>query len=181
MSENCDSWLKSIDISNIPSSKLILISGWVKTTADWSATTFTRSNAEFEVSVGAGASVIGSLDVAGGLQTEIDGPVIPRCGEHAPEATPHLPLPSPPKFDQCIFLRSYNVKHRSFLDRIRILRAGAGPDVLPDQRDANSGRGGSAVRVGDNSEDVEMVDDMVSVLNQLIMNACPSYYFVDIK
>ena len=132
--------------------KPVLIYGTMKTTADWTATTFTTTGGRFTATIGGGATGIGGVTASISRQNSIHGPVVNRVGLYA-----HDKIPQNAQFDQCIYVRSCHVKHRRWFK----LLAGAGPDQLPDQRDANSGQGGPAVEAGYGQGEVEVSDSMV--------------------
>lgn len=148
------SWCKyAADVAAV---KLVLIYGTMKTTADWTATTFTTTGGKFTASIGGGVPGAGGVSTLISRQNSIHGPVVNRVGLYA-----HDQRPSDAEYDQCVFVRSCHVKHRRNAWRNLFMRAGAGPDQLPDQGDANTGQGGSAVGVDDGQDDVVMTDNVV--------------------
>ena len=139
--------------------KPVLVRGWIKTTADWTATTFTSTGGKFTATIGGGVPGAGSVTAAITHQNAVEGPVMNRVGLYA---LGNRPANAP--FDQCIFIRTCQVKRRQRLWEF-IMRGGAGPDQLPDQRDANAGQGGPAVQADDDHHgDMSMTDVTVSYL-----------------
>ena len=119
--KNYHSWLRCI--ADMPSGvRPVLVSGWVKTTPDWMAATFTSSRQRRTLTVDRASLT----SVAA-----VEGPVLSRTGLYA---RTDRPLDS--KADQCIFVTCCYVKFRlgkklsSFF-----MRAGAGP------QDPSNGRG----------------------------------------
>lgn len=148
-------------ISDLPNHKILLVRGWVKTTADWAATTFIKSNTEVELSLGAGAPAAASVQGSVSWRSEEKGPVMHRMGIYADDPrNNNLQRPANAEFDQCIFVRCCHVKHRNFWANF-IMRGGAGPDVLPDQQDANFGLDGPATSAADIDGDMDIGDEEV--------------------
>lgn len=93
--------------------QIIFISGWVKTSATWTATVFTRSNTKLK----AGAS--GLVGGAGGFKVEYrrrtssSGLKIIRNGSSAHDAGSQDN--DEIRKDQCIFLSYYSIKKRPLL------------------------------------------------------------------
>ena len=116
------------------------------------------------------ASVEGSLPGAGSVIGKIaqhksaHGPVESRIGIYArnerPEDAP---------YDQCVFIRTCQAKRRPW---DFLMRGGAGPDQLPDQREADAGRGGPAVQAKSDSNDMSTADATVSRLLFGSMGGC---------
>ena len=141
------------------STKLVLGRGWVKTTADWMATTFASSGSKFTASAGTSIPGAGSITGTVAQHKSTHGPVMNRVGIYA-----HDSCPENAPYDQCIFMQTCQVKRRQQI-RNFLMRGAAGPGQLPDQRDANAGQGGPALQTNVDSGDVSTTDITVSRLH----------------
>ena len=107
--------------------RIILVRGWVKTSPNWTVTTFTNHGAKLMASLDAqGASII-SAGISASTEHVTEGPVVSRSGSAV--GSDSVPMTQ----DQCVFLKYYSVKLRRWW-RSKI-EANAGPHELP-------GRGG---------------------------------------
>ncbi|EKM58764.1 uncharacterized protein PHACADRAFT_72830, partial [Phanerochaete carnosa HHB-10118-sp] len=113
---------------------IILVRGWVKTSANWKATTFCNSKTRVHGSVDVEA---GSYVSAGGDYSKsrsVSGLKLSRKGTAFASSTQVEDIGSE---NQCVFLSRYMMKYR--LGLFPKLRAAAGYHQLPDDRDGRSG------------------------------------------
>lgn len=119
----------ALGLGSLGAEHILFVRGWIKTSADWSATAFTHSGGEVTIALDAGGS-----PASAGLKYlhghESKGPVVPRNGRLVGKADSGQHTN-----DQCVFLRYYMLKKRLvFQDK---LVAGAGPNDLSGYRDAD--------------------------------------------
>ncbi|EKM58887.1 uncharacterized protein PHACADRAFT_248999, partial [Phanerochaete carnosa HHB-10118-sp] len=136
---------------DIKQEDLVVVSGWVKTTADWAETAFsntsTRSSGSLEGHVGGVARV----EVGGSYTSSVMGPKMHRHAEHYSSKTfgSHS---AEFRRDQCIFLKYYKVLRRLLLPPKLV--AGAGYHRLPDLGDGRGASKGEGVAL----EELEDLD-----------------------
>lgn len=103
--------------------RIILVRGWVKTSPDWTVTTFTNHGAKILASLDAQGGSIVSAGITASTEQMTEGPVVSRSGRAVSSANPQATQ------DQCVFLKYYSVKLRRWW--FPKLEANAGPDELP--------------------------------------------------
>ena len=128
---------------------LIVVSGWVKTDADWAAVAFSNTSTSYSASVeGHAAGVIG-LELSHSRASSVAGPKRHRQGQnYSLKSLSSSPADS--AHDQCAFLKRSMVRRR--LGIVRKVVAGAGYYQPPGHDDDRSTAGGVGV-IADEYED----------------------------
>ena len=114
---------------------IIFVSGFVKTTM-WAAAAFSNNNDKSELLISGGCfvpSASGEFRVS--ISRGVNASVASRVGPQGRVSTWNDDANRYFKFDQCIFLNYYKMKSRGMLRRPGVMRAAAGPHILPDQYD----------------------------------------------
>lgn len=153
-----DSWyayVRDVLGHRVEQENLVVVSGWVKTEADWAAVAFSNTNASTSVSVKGHAGGVAGIQMGGERTSSVTGPKMHRHGEHYSEHASG-PRPTDAKRNQCVFLRRLMVHKRLMLPRKIV--AGAGYHRLPGPE---YGRGASR-QEGVMAQEVEELDDINS-------------------
>ncbi|GJE97233.1 WD40 repeat domain-containing protein [Phanerochaete sordida] len=155
---------------------LVMISGWVKTEANWAAAAFASTHVSSSVSLSGQAGGVASVSTGASRATSMTGPTMHRHGEAFLEGSADTTLQH--ATDQCVFVKRYKVRHRmAFLRRIV---AGAGNHQLP--RSSGGGTLGEMkleareeeyVGCSCEDDDGESTDDPVDVLLGYIFETSP--------
>jgi hypothetical protein len=125
------------ELALVEAKKILFVRGWVKTSADWTATAFTRSGSRWKTSFNAEVGSAGSLGVEYMNKHAVEGPVVTRYGSVTRAQRKDDSIKD--SQDQCVFLKYYSVKHRKWLpDK---LEANADPHRLPDPAPDEAGTG----------------------------------------
>ena len=138
MLQNYTAWLifaRQILDHDIQLRDLVLVSGY-DLTADWATATFADRSKDSSITFQVGSPYLGSVEVNMWGEWSTSAQISHRCGpqpltpprhtvhcdneheDHVPHAI------KPPLFDQCIFIRSFRVKERSYLLPATIKAAG---------------------------------------------------------
>lgn len=123
---------------DIEEDDIVVISGWVKTKADWAVNAFSNTSTSSKGSFDIHASGIAGAQAGFEHSRSTTGPKMHRHGVHYSE-TVSCSSPTEAEHNQCIFLKYYKVQRRLIGLPPKII-AGAGYHQLPD---AGDGRGGS--------------------------------------
>ena len=131
---------------------VFLVSGWVKTSADWAAMAFSSFVSKHYASVQGQAGRFVGLELFRSRTRVQSGPKLHRQGSIYPrkEGTNPADLDQ----DQSIFLKRYKLKRRFII--LKTIVAGAGYDRLPDHRHGLDGDIASVA--GDRASDADMED-----------------------
>ncbi|EKM58869.1 uncharacterized protein PHACADRAFT_136010 [Phanerochaete carnosa HHB-10118-sp] len=174
---NHDSWYRyARDVlgHRVKREKLIMVSGWVKTEADWAATAFCNTSVKSGASLGGNVFGVAGAEMGGSSTSSLTGPKMHRNGEHYTTNTSIAP-PMAAKRDQCVFLRCYKILWR--LGVLPKVVAGAGYDQLPDPGDARGASAGEGV-IARGEEDAHQptrhqseVSDPLDILLDYILEA----------
>ncbi|EKM58892.1 uncharacterized protein PHACADRAFT_88567 [Phanerochaete carnosa HHB-10118-sp] len=143
---NYDKWyeyVKRVLNQDIKQENIVVISGWVKTEADWAAAAFSNSSSSFSGSLKgrAGGGALGA-EVGGTYASSVSGPKMHRHGkrdmrQHGKRKSKNT------KPDQSVFVKQLKVLKRLILPWKVV--AGAGYDRLPDRREERDDLGGVPV------------------------------------
>ncbi|GJF00742.1 WD40 repeat domain-containing protein [Phanerochaete sordida] len=121
-----------------------MVSGWVKTEADWATAAFSNMSSSAGVSLDGQAGGAARIRVSGSYTYSAAGPMMERQGCHYAQSTPtvHNNHSRCRTKDQCVFIKRYMVRRRFYF--MRTIVAGAGYHDLP--RGDNGNDGGSYIK-----------------------------------
>ena len=138
---------------DVSSEDVVLISGWVKTSADWAATTFSNLVSRHYASLQGKAGRFVGLELFRSRTRALSGPKMHRQGSKYSRSKGKKRAEMDQ--DQSIFLKRYKLKRRLVI--LKAIVAGAGYDRLPDHDRGGAAGEGLTVRarVPDEDEDNE--------------------------
>ena len=143
-------YLRDVLGQDISSGEVVLISGWVKTSADWAAAAFSNFVSKHHAAIQAQASQFVGFELFRSRMRAQSGPKMHRQGVKYPRGKGRTLAEL--ERDQSIFLQRYKLKRRLVI--LKTIVAGAGYDRLPDH-----GRGGdSGERLHANREESDDSD-----------------------
>lgn len=116
--------------------EIILVSGWVKHSADWAATAFSSSSLRHFASLQGSLGKLVGLELFRSRTRVQSGPRMHRQGS----AYPRPPEDMLTEKDQCMFLKRYKIESR--LKVLKTIVAGAGHPALPKDGEGGVGEGG---------------------------------------
>ncbi|EKM59084.1 uncharacterized protein PHACADRAFT_249277, partial [Phanerochaete carnosa HHB-10118-sp] len=141
---NHDKWyayVKGVLGQDIKPEAIVVVHGWVKTEADWTAAAFSNTSTSSSVSLEGQVGGVAGLDMGTSHTSSMTGPTMQRQGEYLEDTS--IPRPVETKRDQSVFVRRLKMRRRfGFLKKIV---AGAGYHQLPDPGDAKGASGGGVV------------------------------------
>ena len=129
---------------------IILVTGWSKTSPDWKAVAFTRSDTSYNASLGANALGVVGAEVRGTRSLELEPPTIHREGALYSRASSSPTDAGESSEDQCVFVKRLMAKWRG----LRIV-AGAGYHQLWRDGVEGGGAGGGGDMAVEDEEDDE--------------------------
>lgn len=132
---------------------IVVISGWVKTEADWVVAAFSNTSTSSSGSVEAHAGGVAGFKAEGSHTTSVTGPKMHRHGERYLESASGAGL-ADAKRDQSVFVKRLKVRRRFVVWRKVV--AGAGYHRLPEPGDAR----GASGEEGITAREVEDVDEL---------------------
>ncbi|GJE94334.1 WD40 repeat domain-containing protein [Phanerochaete sordida] len=132
-------YVRDVLKQRIDDEEIVLIGGWVRTSADWATMAFSKQAKKHSASLkGQGGGLLG-LEIFGSRMRAQSGPSAHREGSKYPRAK-HGGADAAFDEDQSIFLTRYKIKRRFGV--VKMLVAGAGYHTLPrDSRDDDDGDG----------------------------------------
>ncbi|EKM51448.1 uncharacterized protein PHACADRAFT_102964 [Phanerochaete carnosa HHB-10118-sp] len=149
---HCDRWYayaRNEIYQDIKQEDIVVVSGWVKTTADWATVAFSNTSTSSSASLEGRVGGIAGAAVGGSHSRSMTGPRMERQASNFP--------PAEAKRDQCVLLRRYKIRKR--LVFLKKVVGGAGYDQLPSPDDE---QGASRVGVAAwEDEDEETADILV--------------------
>lgn len=133
--KNYESWkhyaTETIGLILEGAEKVVLVRGWVKTSADWTVTAFTSHGSKWTTSFDAqGGAVPVSVGIELANKQDMEGPVVSRFGVGVNAKNKGKGRETALDHDQCVFLKYYSVKYRKFWTSK--IEASAGPHRLPE-------------------------------------------------
>lgn len=139
-------------LQDIKPEDIVVVSGWVKTEADWVVAAFSNASTSSSGPIEAHAGGAAGLKAEGSHMSSVTGPKMHRHGERYLRNA-SVPSSADAKRDQSIFVRRYKLRRRFIV--LRKVVAGAGYHRFPDPGD---GRGASGEE-GIMEREVEDIDE----------------------
>lgn len=152
-------YVREVLAHDIPPKDVVLVTGWIKTSADWRTTMFRSSNTKYHTQLGGRAGGVAGVDVHYETAKSFSGSGLCRYGEayssHSHPLASHSATKGEPH--HCVFAKRMGIKWR--LGLIPELRAEAGPYEPPSQREGRSGGFGGGIEVDDRGITAEERDE----------------------
>ena len=140
---------------NVSREAIVLVTGWSKTSPDWKAVAFTRSDTGYNASLGANALGVVGAEVRGTRSRESEPPTMHREGALYFGAPPNAIDVGESSEDQCIFVKRHMIKWRG-------LRIVAGAGYHQPRRAEGGGVGGGVVATEEEEDDEDPLANVES-------------------